>query len=424
MLRTSKANLLDNVELVEDLPEYGVKRGEQGVVVEVFDEPDKGYILEFGDPSGTSSRLAYWVKPDQIKRVTPRKAQELEIVELAEDLAEYGVKKGERAVVTTAFSEPDEAYDLEFVDDSGTASRFAYSVKPNQIRTEEEVSKEAFERGLALINEGKPSEAEREFQRAIDLRPALIVNLHNLMLNMFQGTNKWEDFIVALRLVLRLNPDFEIDGYNMSIIAGNNLAMAYQNYAVQKANEGDMQTAITYFDFAMGVRSGPETLALIRRNLAKAYTLLGIEAAKTEGAQTEDYAASVARLSHACEVDPNDMTRHNFGFACARLAQHYLDLRDYKNALSTFEHAIDLGLVFPELLNDYGIALAMAGDQDDAVLAFQRARKLAPNNDVIQRNLRLVEGGVNVGFNTIEINVKFDDPPKFDEQPMEYYNAA
>jgi uncharacterized protein DUF4926 len=71
MLKSATAKLLDIVELVEDLPEYGVKRGEQGVVVEVLDEPDEGYILEFVDPSGTSSRLAYWVKPEQIKRVTP-----------------------------------------------------------------------------------------------------------------------------------------------------------------------------------------------------------------------------------------------------------------------------------------------------------------------------------------------------------------
>jgi len=53
MLKTRTANLLDIVELVEDLPEYDVKRGEQGVVVEVFDDPEEGYILEFGDPSGT-----------------------------------------------------------------------------------------------------------------------------------------------------------------------------------------------------------------------------------------------------------------------------------------------------------------------------------------------------------------------------------
>jgi Domain of unknown function (DUF4926) len=66
MLKTTKAKLLDIVELTEDLPEYGVKRGEQGAVVEVFDEPEEAYILEFADPSGKSLRLAYWVKPNQI----------------------------------------------------------------------------------------------------------------------------------------------------------------------------------------------------------------------------------------------------------------------------------------------------------------------------------------------------------------------
>jgi len=406
------------VEVAEDISEYGVTRGEQGVVVEVFDEPDEGYVLEFVDPSGNSSRLAYSVKPEQFKKVIPRKAQELEIVELAEDLPEYGVKKGERAVVTTAFTQPDEAYDLEFVDESGTSSRVACSVRPNQIRTLDEVAKEALGHGVALIGEGKPSEAEREFQRAIDLRPAFIVNLHNSILNLFEDTNEWEDFIVALRLVLRLNPDFEIEGYNMSIIARNNLAMAYQNYAVQKANEGDMLTAITYFDFAMGVGPGAETLPLIRRNLAKAYTSLGVEAAQAEAAQTQDYASSFARFSHACEVDPNDLTRHNLGIACAQIAKQYLDHRDYQNALTTFDHAIDLGLISPELLNDYGIALTMAGHQQDALLAFERARKLAPHNEIIQRNLELVERGANVGFGTIGIEVKFD------EEPMEYSRIA
>jgi hypothetical protein len=61
-----------------------------------------------------------------------RKAQEFDLVELAEDLPEYGLKQGERGVVIEVFENP-EAYDLEFVDQSGTSSRIAYSVRPNQI---------------------------------------------------------------------------------------------------------------------------------------------------------------------------------------------------------------------------------------------------------------------------------------------------
>jgi Domain of unknown function (DUF4926) len=69
MLETKKAHLLDIVELKEDLPEYSVRRGERGTVVEVFDTPEEAYILEFVDESGASSRLAYWVRPHQITLV-------------------------------------------------------------------------------------------------------------------------------------------------------------------------------------------------------------------------------------------------------------------------------------------------------------------------------------------------------------------
>lgn len=66
MLETKRAHLLDIVELTEDLPQYAVKRGERGTVVEVFETPEEAYILEFVDEEGASSRLAYWVKPHQI----------------------------------------------------------------------------------------------------------------------------------------------------------------------------------------------------------------------------------------------------------------------------------------------------------------------------------------------------------------------
>jgi hypothetical protein len=72
MIQTRKAHLLDVVELLEDLPEYGVKRGERGAVVEVFDNPEEAYMVEFVDETGTSSRIADWVKPDQIRTVSLR----------------------------------------------------------------------------------------------------------------------------------------------------------------------------------------------------------------------------------------------------------------------------------------------------------------------------------------------------------------
>ena len=203
----------------------------------------------------------------------------------------------------------------------------------------------------------------------------------------------------------------------MSFFARNNLAMAYQNYAVQKANEGDIQTAIQYFGFAMGVGSRPETISLIRKNLATAYTSLGIQAS-----QSEDYVASLALMNRACEIDSNDGTRLNLGIAYVQVAKHYLDQCDYENAIPLFEHAIDLGLVFPELLNDYGMALASARHQEEAILVFKRAIKLAPSNEIVRRNLRLVERGTIVGFNTEEIKAEY--PPLPPMQQQEFLKAA
>ena len=69
MIEVRKAHELDIVELTEDLPEYGLRRGAQGTVVEVFDQPEEAYMIEFLENSGESSKIADWVKPSQIKRV-------------------------------------------------------------------------------------------------------------------------------------------------------------------------------------------------------------------------------------------------------------------------------------------------------------------------------------------------------------------
>ena len=69
MIGVTKAHELDTVELTEDLPEYGLHRGAQGTVVEVFDTPEEAYMIEFLEDSGETSKIADWVKPSQIKNI-------------------------------------------------------------------------------------------------------------------------------------------------------------------------------------------------------------------------------------------------------------------------------------------------------------------------------------------------------------------
>jgi tetratricopeptide (TPR) repeat protein len=404
MLKTRTANLLDIVEVVEDLPEYGVKRGEQGVVVEVFDEPEEGYILEFVDPSGTSSRLAYWVKAEQIKRVTPRKAQELEVVEVAEDLAEYGVKKGERAVVITAFSEPDEAYDLEFVDESGQ-STFAYSVKPGQIKT----SRESFERGIAAFENRNNSEAEREFERAIVLRPSYLSVLHDSIVNSLKGTSEWQRLMTGLRLVLRLDPNYEI--------AQQNLATAYLNFGIEKAEEGNLSLALQVLNRALAVATTSDIIARVRESLAAVYTSLGLD-----GHRSCDFESAVRYMSWARQSDPNETTRHNLGMAYAHLAYSCFDKGEYQSAKEFFESAEDSGVIRPELIHSYGVTLVMLRQLSEAIRAFERALELSPENETTRKNLDLARKHAESGFSIDKILLGFDHVQL--AQPVEYQIAA
>ena len=142
MLETKKFEELQLVELLEDLPEYDLAKGDTGVIVEVFETPSEAYDLEFGAESGRSSKFAYSMRPTQIRsaeapeaggKTVARKANLGDLVEVAEDLPEYGVKRGERGVVVEVLKYPSEAYILEFVDESGTSSRLAYWIRPEQM---------------------------------------------------------------------------------------------------------------------------------------------------------------------------------------------------------------------------------------------------------------------------------------------------
>src|SRR5438128_12323802 len=72
MLQVQKAHELEVVELTKDLPQYGLAKGSQGTVLEVFDQPQEAYMIEFVDESGENSKIADWVLPDQIDNVDLR----------------------------------------------------------------------------------------------------------------------------------------------------------------------------------------------------------------------------------------------------------------------------------------------------------------------------------------------------------------
>src|ERR1700740_3333323 len=69
MLQLQKADELDVVELTEDLPEYDLRKGAQGTIVEVFDKPAEGYMVEFVEGEGSASKIVDWLLPSQIENL-------------------------------------------------------------------------------------------------------------------------------------------------------------------------------------------------------------------------------------------------------------------------------------------------------------------------------------------------------------------
>jgi superkiller protein 3 len=277
----------------------------------------------------------------------------------------------------------------------------------------------AFEEGICLLNEGKLSDAQRAFRKAIDLRPSYIGVLHNSIVKSFEGSDDWQRRIEAMRIVLRLDP-----GYG---VARDNLAIAYLNYGVQKVHKGQRDDALTLFLSAIGVACSEDVADRIKQNLAAWYTSSGLEAyeackaEKLRGNYSDaerNLMASVNNMARACAQKQSEQTRHNLGLAYGFLALFYLDIQRPNESVYWFEMTEDTGLLLQGLLNDYGVALVAVGRWADAILAFERALELDPESEVVQWNLgSLTSGLAGQALRKEEISDAFYPPPPVEPQP-------
>ncbi|HKG21242.1 MAG TPA: DUF4926 domain-containing protein [Blastocatellia bacterium] len=347
-----------------------------------------------------------------------RKAQELDVVELTEDLPEYGLKQGDRGAVVAAFDEPAEAYDLEFVEASGK-SKLAYSVRANQILTVDPDAEEAYKRGLELIASGRTLEGRRSLRHAVKLKPDLIGMLLNSVLDNFGRSEDWDQLVPALRFISELNPDYDI--------ARNNLVIAYLNHGISQARKGDVEGALQLFYSAAGIGMSQETLSWVKHNLVAAHTALGIRAHKQASQEADPEAAlgqykiALTNMALACAIDPSDKTRRNLGLANAFLGNALLKNGDF-TAFAFFEVAEDMGLAFPKLFNNHAVALAGLGQQEAAIEFLEKAIDIEADYETAKKNLNqiklaLAEERTGAGFNLEELDISFNQV-----SPMQRYD--
>jgi len=335
--------------------------------------------------------------------IETRKAHELDVVELVEDLPEYGLKRGERGTVVEVFDEPEEAYMLEFVEHDGTSSRLADWVKPSQVINLKTTVVDILERGIRLFNEGNSLEAEKVFRQAVGMMPECLDVLHHSIMKDLADSGDYSQLIMALRLMLRINSNYET--------ARNNLAIAFQRYGIQQEAEGHYDESLELLHLALGVDSAEDVTASIKRSFAVVYTSLGLKAF-----YAGDPLKAWGYMRKACEADPNQITRRNLSVAYVHTALYYFNHADLPQALEGFERAQDMGLITPALLNNYGVALARQGRGEEAIFEFERGLKIDPGNHLIESNLSRVLNMADPHLNSAEINIEYASIPSVPSQ--------
>ena len=375
----SEIKLLDVVELKEDLPAQGLRRGAVGTVVEQWGEGV--FEVEFSDrqgrayafsalPSEQLEKLHFEQKHAAPTEPEKKQAYEGEVFELTVDLPDSGFHRGQRGAVISAFTEPTEAYDLAMESETGDFLGFAYSVKPGQFIN---VTMKLLDEGMNFLSKGKWVEAGKKLKGAIDLTPKVRGAILNLILES-SDTIGLEKTIDLLRLLCRIAPDYDV--------AWENLAIALLNQAVSKAKNHELDYAQALLNQSLGVKSSADTTAKIRENLA------GVFIERAEQAYiSENLEESLVLLNAARATFPNETTLHNLGRAHMHLALAHMKAHKYREAIVEFEEAEMAGLVRPELINDYAIALIAVGEWETASYAFERALELDPNNQDISQNL-------------------------------------
>jgi tetratricopeptide (TPR) repeat protein len=309
--------------------------------------------------------------------IETKKAHELEIVELTEDLPDFGLRQGERGTVVEAFDDPEEAYVLEFTDKSGAPSRLAYGVKPDQIRNINAIAKEFYVQGMKALSEGDFVEALDSLRKAVNLIPSYVGGMHNSLAQSFGSSEDWRRFIFSMHLVRLIDPNYEF--------ARDNLAIAYLNYGVQEAKKGALEESLRFFHAALEVEASQETITRIRENISASHTALGIQ-----DFHNGDIERALFRFRSAHIIITNELTRQNLSKAYFHFANFCSTKGDMQRAIDSYQRAEDTGLILPEVLNNHACALADSGQFVEAIMILETAQALAPKDEIIKFNLSKV----------------------------------
>jgi tetratricopeptide (TPR) repeat protein len=329
-----------------------------------------------------------------------QKAHELDVVELTEDLPEYGLSKGALGTVLEVFDQPEEAYMIEFVDPAGENPRIADWIRPAQIENLDRKAESLFKKGVELLNQRKNIEASEQLRKAIQLKPGLIRILHNSISELAK-VKDWQKLMDGMRFIIDINPGYQLAWYN--------LAIAYMNYGVQKARENELLTALIFFLKAFRIDTPTKIAELVCENIAASHVALGMEANRKAQLET-----ALTHMESAYTFMRNPQTRRNLGLAYSIMADKLLRDQRFDAAIGNYIAAEESGMLTSENLNNRAVAHVHRMEIDEAIEALEVALRIEPDNEVakanlslLKRNLPTIRSEVMRGLRTEQITLEF-----------------
>jgi len=233
-------------------------------------------------------------------------------------------------------------------------------------------SRQLFEEGILLLQNGLLEQANKRFAEAFRLESTLAGTLMNLA-NQLAEKSAFESAMLIYRLISELQPQYSL--------ARENLAITHLNRGTHYARLGAMDKAIEDYNVCLWLGPSEGVVHLSQRNIVAAFTRLGIT-----HVEIKRYEEAMTYFVAACQLWPFEDTRKNLGLAlvsilAARYEGHGIPSQ------SNFRQAMLMGLTFSECLNAFGATLASLGKIEEGRNAVRAASEADPNNQLARKNL-------------------------------------
>ncbi|MEG4457143.1 tetratricopeptide repeat protein [Microcoleus sp. N9_A1] len=224
-----------------------------------------------------------------------------------------------------------------------------------------------FHLGDALATRQRWHESVAEYRKAVEIEPNSLESQDHLGFALAQ-LQQWDEAIAAYRKALKIAPDSEVVYHHLA----DALAGRSRVQLLQKEAESDLDEAVSCYRKA--IEFNPNNLELCKKMLEikpddlDLYLPLGDAFARQKA-----WKEAIASYNHAVDLDPENAE------ACHKLGEALQTQGQLDEAVAAYMKAIKLNPNFFGTYHNLADILRPQGQFDEAVLSYQKSIELNPN---------------------------------------------